>query len=341
MSKDILTNVINPALTELAQSGVSVTDAARAMLYAAGLQESNLSARFQATPASSALRKGAGRGLWQMRIDDVSRLLTTNSTKERSEAISNKYVGSVHPHAVWATLEYNDVLAAIFARLMLWPDPAALPAPAAVNERAALDYYIRCWRPNSPREKDWTVNWRATVEMIGKQAAPSSPQPAAPAVQTVNVAVSTSNGRRGLSVLHPQVRAKARMLMELCLENGLPLLITETLRTKGEQDALYAQGRTAPGNIVTNAQYPSSAHCWGVAFDFCRNVRGREFDNSDKFFDKVGALGKSIGLFWGGDFKSIKDLPHFEDTDFMVGNSTQTLISKWSNPTRFKASWSA
>jgi len=103
-----------------------------------GLQKSILSARFQAAPASSALRKGAGRGLWQMRIDDVSRLLTTNSTKERSEAISNKYVGAVHPHAVWATLEYNDVLAALFARLMLWPDPAALPAPAAANERAAL-----------------------------------------------------------------------------------------------------------------------------------------------------------------------------------------------------------
>jgi hypothetical protein len=113
MSKEILINVIDPALTELALSGVSVTDAARAMLYAAGLQESNLAARFQATPASSALRKGAGRGLWQMRIDDVSRLLTTNSTKERSEAISNKYVGSVHPHAVWATLEYNDILATV------------------------------------------------------------------------------------------------------------------------------------------------------------------------------------------------------------------------------------
>ncbi|MDR3012719.1 MAG: M15 family metallopeptidase [Chitinispirillales bacterium] len=336
MSKEILINVIDPALAELAEGGVRVTDAARGMLYAAGLQESNLTARFQAMPASSAVRKGEGRGLWQMRVDDVNRVLVGGSTRARAETAANGYAGSVNPHAVWATLEYDDILAAIFARLMLWPDPAALPEPTGANERGAWDYYVRCWRPAPPRQQDWTANWRAAVEAVGGQAAPSTPSPTAP---VVNVAVSTSNGRRGLSVLHPQIRGKAERLMELCRENGLPILITETLRTKAEQDALFAQGRTAPGNIVTNAEYPRSAHCWGVAFDFCRNVRGREFDNGDRFFDSVGALGKSVGLFWGGDFKSFKDLPHFEDTEFMVNNSVNTLISRWGTPEKFMAGW--
>jgi hypothetical protein len=163
-------------------------------------------------------------------------------------------------------------------------DPALAELAAAANERTAWDYYARCWRPNPPRQQDWAAKWQATVEAVSGHSTPTNPS-----APTVNVAVSTSNGRRGLSVLHPQVRAKAEQLMELCRKNGLSLLITETLRTKAEQDALFAQGRTAPGKIVTNAEYPRSAHCWGVAFDFCRNVRGREFDNSDGFFDRVGA----------------------------------------------------
>jgi peptidoglycan L-alanyl-D-glutamate endopeptidase CwlK len=142
-------------------------------------------------------------------------------------------------------------------------------------------------------------------------------------------------------VLHPQVRAKAERLMELCRERGLPVLITDTLRTKSEQDALFAQGRTAAGTVVTNAEFPRSAHNWGVAFDFCRNVRGREFDNSDRFFDNVGALGKSVGLFWGGDFRSFRDMPHFEDTEFMLNNNVTMLLATYGTPNNFFSKWGA
>jgi len=144
---------------------------------------------------------------------------------------------------------------------------------------------------------------------------------------------------RGTDKLHPNMRSKAAELMALCSKNGLPLLITETLRTKEEQEALYAKGRTVPGKIVTNAAYPNSPHCWGVAFDFCRNVKGKEYDTSDGFFEKVGALGKSIGLFWGGDFKSFKDMPHFEHPEYIVNNSVKTLIAKWDTPEAFIKSW--
>jgi peptidoglycan L-alanyl-D-glutamate endopeptidase CwlK len=144
---------------------------------------------------------------------------------------------------------------------------------------------------------------------------------------------------RGLDKLHPEVRAKAERLSALCRDSGLPLLVTETWRTEEEQDALYAKGRTAPGKVVTNCKYPYSAHCWGVAFDFCRNVKGREYDTSDDFFQRVGQLGKSIGLFWGGDFKSFKDMPHFEHPSYVVNNSVKTLVEKWGTPVAFKNSW--
>ncbi|MCL2082749.1 MAG: M15 family metallopeptidase [Oscillospiraceae bacterium] len=147
---------------------------------------------------------------------------------------------------------------------------------------------------------------------------------------------------RGLEHLHPKARAKAEALQKLCKEKGLPLLITETFRTKAEQDALYAIGRTKElsRKPVTNVQYPNSAHCWGVAFDFCRNVKGKEFDDSDGFFKKVADLAKTLGgITWGGNWKSIVDKPHLELTEFMPGSSTKTLASKHGTPESFKKTW--
>jgi len=146
---------------------------------------------------------------------------------------------------------------------------------------------------------------------------------------------------RGIEKLHPVVRAKAERLVELCATADLPVKITETLRTQAEQEALYAQGRSAPGKIVTNARGDGylSPHQWGVAFDVCRNVKGREYENNDRFFEKVGAIGKTLGLFWGGDFRSYKDSPHFEDIDFMPGNSTAMLKRQYGTPEKFMANW--
>ena len=101
---------------------------------------------------------------------------------------------------------------------------------------------------------------------------------------------------RGLEHLHKVVRAKAELLVEKCAAAGLKIKITDTLRTKAEQDALYAQGRTAPGNVVTKVQYPSSMHNWSVAFDFCRDDGQGAFNESGGFFEKVGKVGESIGL---------------------------------------------
>jgi peptidoglycan L-alanyl-D-glutamate endopeptidase CwlK len=146
---------------------------------------------------------------------------------------------------------------------------------------------------------------------------------------------------RGIEKLHPAVRIKAERLVVLCNKNGLPIKITETLRTKAEQDAIYAQGRTTPGKIVSNAPGTGyqSPHQWGVAFDFCRNVKGKEYDNSDGFFESVGALGKSVGLFWGGDYRTMKDSPHFEDITYVPGNSTRALREQYVEPEAFMGSW--
>lgn len=144
---------------------------------------------------------------------------------------------------------------------------------------------------------------------------------------------------RDRTQLHPKLQTIAAELERRCKEAGLPLLITDCRRTQAEQAALYAKGRTAPGGVVTNVQYPNSAHNWGVAIDFCRNVRGREYDDSDGFFRKVGEIGESLGLTWGGRWKNFVDKPHLELAEFMPNSSTSWLRKTYGTPEAFIQTW--
>ena len=139
--------------------------------------------------------------------------------------------------------------------------------------------------------------------------------------------------------LHPGLIEKVKELKSLCKKNGLLIGIGECVRTVEEQDALYAKGRTAPGKIVTNARGStfSSMHQWGVAFDFYRNDGCGAYNESGDFFDKVGRLGKSIGLEWGGDWKSPVDKPHFQLPYW--GSGASLLKKKYKTPQRFMETW--
>lgn len=144
---------------------------------------------------------------------------------------------------------------------------------------------------------------------------------------------------RDITLCHPRLQKLATELVQKCATQGLQIKIGETLRTRSEQDALYAQGRTTPGNIVTNAKGSSysSYHQWGTAFDIYRaDGKGTYYDN-DGFFAKVGAVGVSIGLEWGGNWKSIVDKPHFQLPDW--GSSTSGIKKKYKTPEEFMKTW--
>lgn len=154
---------------------------------------------------------------------------------------------------------------------------------------------------------------------------------------------------RNVSQLHPTLQKKVVKLQQECKKQGIKIKIGECFRTVAEQNALYAKGRTAPGNIVTNAKGSSysSMHQWGVAFDFFLDMdvdkdgktSDDAFNNATKLFNKVGAIGKKLGLEWGGDWKSIKDLPHFQLPDW--GSTATQLKAKYGTPDKFKATWGA
>ena len=144
---------------------------------------------------------------------------------------------------------------------------------------------------------------------------------------------------RDVSLLHPKLQAIIPKIIQECAAQGLPVLVTDGFRSKAEQEAIYAQGRTKPGTIVTQVTYPYSAHNWGIAFDFCRNVRGREYDDTDNFFYRVAFVAKKYGLDWGGDWKNFKDKPHLQLREYMPGNSLSTLIKIYGDPDTFRKAW--
>lgn len=120
---------------------------------------------------------------------------------------------------------------------------------------------------------------------------------------------------RDLSLLNSYVKTLAEKFLEKCKAQGLDVIITQTLRTSLEQDELYAQGRTKPGKIVTNAKGGYSMHNYGLAFDIAIKKNGAIVWDDEALYSKAGKIGESIGLEWGGSWRSFKDYPHFQWTN--------------------------
>ena len=81
------------------------------------------------------------------------------ATKEHARRICHLLCVEPTPAAVWTAIEYQDVLAACFARLLLWTD--ARPLPNADEPEAGWEIYQRTWRPGRPHQATWAANFAA------------------------------------------------------------------------------------------------------------------------------------------------------------------------------------
>lgn len=151
---------------------------------------------------------------------------------------------------------------------------------------------------------------------------------------------------RDVTQLHPRLQEKFKLLQKKCAKKGITIRATECLRTAKEQDALYAKGRTAPGAKVTNARGrdAKSMHQWGVAVDVAIDMdtdKDGDIDIMDlynvKLLNVVGKIGQSIGLEWGGSWRSIVDKPHFQLPDW--GSTPTKLKARYGTPEKFIATW--
>jgi len=128
---------------------------------------------------------------------------------------------------------------------------------------------------------------------------------------------------RSLDDLAPPVKQRAQAFVEAAKTKGIDLLVTSTYRDSESQNALYAQGRTTPGNIVTRAKAGQSWHNHRCALDVVPLVNGKAVWDDQAIWKQVGEIGKACGLEWAGDWKTFKEYPHFQYTSGLTMDQLQ------------------
>jgi len=121
--------------------------------------------------------------------------------------------------------------------------------------------------------------------------------------------------------LNSVVKEKSSQLIQQAAKKGIVVVITDGFRSFEDQNRLYQQGRTASGNIVTNAKAGESYHNYGLAIDFALKTASgnviwdRQYDgnrNGKADWTEVVEISKSLGFQWGGDWTKFKDYPHLQ-----------------------------
>lgn len=159
-----LTTAIRPACAVLGERFVDRR--AELVLLAIALQESGLRTRVQRVkkmPAPDAKWQPA-RGLWQFELIGVEGVLRHAASGRHADALCAKRGVVAAKYPVQAALERDDVLAAGFARLLLFTLPQALPAIGDVDR--AWDQYVSAWRPGKPHRDRWTANYARAREAL-------------------------------------------------------------------------------------------------------------------------------------------------------------------------------
>lgn len=148
--------VLSPAL-RLLPSAMN-TPPARAQLLAIGLQESRFLHRRQIN--------GPARGFWQFEWNGVNAVLRHDHVGQMAGAVCDRLVQVPAVQAVHDAIEYHDVLAAAFARLLLRASPK--PLGARDEPEKAWELYIDAWRPGRPHRHTWDaffeLGWEAVVD---------------------------------------------------------------------------------------------------------------------------------------------------------------------------------
>lgn len=154
--QEILRDAIGPALALL--PGRMTSPAAKTMLLAIGLQESRFTHREQIG--------GPARGFWQFEQGGgVHGVLSHAASRDHAASLCQSRNVWPNDRQVYLGLAKDDVLAAGFARLLLWTDPKPLPNSAD----DAWKLYLRTWRPGLPHRHTWNDFYEQAKEAVSSE----------------------------------------------------------------------------------------------------------------------------------------------------------------------------
>lgn len=137
---------------------------ATAMLLAIGLQESGFRHRRQIN--------GPARGFWQFeRGGGVRGILTHDKTRPLLDRALRelKFDAAIGLEAACHNLiEVNDVVAAVFARLLLSTVLQRLPQRG--EAQLAWEQYVEAWRPGKPHRDTWDAYYEHAWSLVAARA---------------------------------------------------------------------------------------------------------------------------------------------------------------------------
>lgn len=123
-----------------------------------------------------------------------------------------------------------------------------------------------------------------------------------------------------LQEVYPTLSQKITQLISQLEAQGIECRVVQGMRSWSQQDQLYAQGRTVPGQIVTNVVGGYSYHNFGLATDIVPSQFGPgqpynpDWNSSHPSWQRMIQLGTSLGLDSGALWRTFKDYPHFQLT---------------------------
>jgi peptidoglycan LD-endopeptidase CwlK len=120
-----------------------------------------------------------------------------------------------------------------------------------------------------------------------------------------------------LQLVDPVLSNKIYQLATMLETENIIFRVTQGLRTWADQQVLYAQGRTTPGKIVTNAPPGYSYHQFGLAVDIVpmdQDPPQPDWNITHPIWQRIIVVSESLGLVSGSCFSTIKDWPHLQYT---------------------------
>jgi len=161
--------------------------------------------------------------------------------------------------------------------------------------------------PTSPNSSDLSTPNSTPVPSTTKLVEAS--KPSLPNEAKASAWTADPRSEKNLATVQPQLQRLGRELLRRLAAEGLAFKVTSGNRTQAEQDALYAQGRTTKGPVVTWTR--KSRHIGGRAIDLTL-FSGKNPVWESRHYDRAGEVGEELGLVWGGRWKKSPDKPHFE-----------------------------
>lgn len=141
-----------------------------------------------------------------------------------------------------------------------------------------------------------------------------------------------------LQNVHPELARRVRQMSDILATEGVTIRVTQGLRSWSDQMALWLKGRDSRGNvvdpkkIVTKAAPGHSYHQFALAVDVAPfNDNTPDWNLQHPVWKRIVAVGESLGLDSGSEWRSFPDWPHFQYVGSLPVSPTDAVREAFMN----------